>query len=125
MFTYWRSSLWLLIVSIFLLIPGNTLNEPRFITFENADKLVHFGLFWILQSLFLLEYQWKWQHKNRKVWVGSLLIFTGYAISTEFLQGWSAIERDPDWADGLADILGLLGALGCFPLISRWFPRTR
>lgn len=65
----------------------------------HADKLTHFTMYLLLGVLLRLNLK-------KGYWV--FLILMGYAIADEMTQPF--FQRDAEWGDGLADILG--AALG-------------
>lgn len=78
----------------------------------HLDKVVHFGLFFILAAsmhyAFRLRYRW------------SLVILFGYAVATEVIQYYIP-GRGADIYDVIADMAGA----GTFFMLFGWYKRSR
>ncbi|MBW3469915.1 VanZ family protein [Arthrospiribacter ruber] len=108
--------IWLIIVIIALLTPGN--NLPKAPSFPHADKLVHFGIFSILTFLWCrvgtinADYQINW----RKL-LTNLLVFTIiFPILVEYLQKYIP-NRSFEYADIVANLLGGLAGFVAFIIL--------
>lgn len=99
-----------LIITLFIMYM--TLMPPDRIgnfSIYNYDKLGHFLVFFVWSLSFGL-----FLNSFKETYVNLYLIFfTGslFGILIEWLQGWMAQGRSPDYADAVADILGCLLAV--------------
>ena len=87
------------------------------VSFFEADKFGHFGLF------FGLGWLWMWALRlplGKRTWA-VLIGGIAYAGLTEIYQGLLPFERTPDLFDALANTLGLLASVGVFRF---WRART-
>jgi len=107
--------LWTLTVTILTLLPGKDLPTVDIVNF---DKLAHFGVFFLLNFLYL---RWKLFGPNLKP---SALIITiliiAYGGLIEILQGTFYTDRFADWFDFLANAAGVGTAYLAFPLLSKF-----
>ncbi|TVP48725.1 MAG: VanZ family protein [Mongoliibacter sp.] len=108
--------IWLVIVLIALLTPGN--NLPKTPTFPHADKLVHFGIFAVLTFLWCrvgtlnAENQLDW-----KKLLTNLLVFTIiFPILVEYLQKYIP-KRSFEYEDIVANLVGGLAGFVVFFLL--------
>jgi VanZ family protein len=84
-----------------------------------ADLAVHFTLF--------VGFAWSWIRATRagRRWVVVAAVGVMLAIGTEWAQGASFIDRDPDVADALADCTGAAAGLAAAAVFrSRPAPKT-
>jgi VanZ family protein len=72
----------------------------------NFDKLVHFGMYFTLMSVIILENQKTIKTIGRLFLVGILPL--SYGILIEFMQSTLTITRSGSIFDALADCIGIL-----------------
>jgi VanZ family protein len=97
--------IWLLVLSILSLTPGNKLPEIKFDLFE-LDKLIHFTFYFILVILMNIGFRLS---KNEPFYKSIVLIIViGILIgwSIEFVQGEFITNRQFDYLDIFANSLG-------------------
>lgn len=99
---------WGLLILALCTVPGQSIPGAGIVS---LDKVVHFGLFFVLA--------WLWTRSS--VWKGTAAaaLFGGtvYAAFTEIYQGWLPWERTPDPLDFLANVVGLLAGVLFFVLL--------
>ncbi len=94
-------------------LPASTIQEPKWFHIPNADKVVHFTLFFVWA--FCLQRDAYTQIKGAyKLALLVLLAGLFTAVLTEALQPIIS-NRMRDWADGLADLTGTLSSIFIFP----------
>lgn len=99
----------LIFIATCLLSPSDMPSMPESIPW---DKLVHFGMFFLLTTVIMVDYYW--MHKGnpplfRWIFWGLIIpIFYGGAI--ELMQKYFFSSRSAEWGDWIADILGSLVA---------------
>jgi VanZ family protein len=102
---------WTLLILAGLSIPGSELPDVSVLRF---DKLVHFGIFFVLGLL--------WMHAlpappaRRALWV--VLAGALYAVATELIQGMLPFDRQPDPLDVVADVAGLVVAVVVYRMLT-------
>jgi VanZ family protein len=98
-------------------LPASTVQEPKWFHIPNADKIVHFGLFFVWA--FCLRHDlYKQNYRSYKLalLVFALCLFT--AGLTELLQP-IVSNRMRDLADGSADLIGAVTAICLFSLFTK------
>lgn len=109
-FTYFIPGIaWFFIVGTLTLIPGKNVPEVNWLNIPYLDKIVHMGLFGGLTLLFCLPYfksHFSLQKKINRFFLISLIAFVwGFAV--EVLQKFFVVGRSFEWADLLADGVGV------------------
>lgn len=84
----------------------NIKDKPSFLEIEDADKIVHFGIFLVFTYFFHLAY------KLPIVWIWAIGIIWGILI--EILQEKMGLGRSFDWFDWFFDILGVFSGTFLF-----------
>jgi len=101
-------------------LPASTVQEPKWFHIPNADKIVHFGLFFVWAFCLRRDlYQQITKASQLLLLVFLSGLFT--AALTEFLQP-IVSNRTRDWSDGLADMTGIITAICCFSLFLKKNP---
>ena len=99
--------LWLLVIIILSLMPKSSIGIERVKLFKNADKIVHFFMYFILTVLLVLAFK-----KGKVCKPFCLLIISFFAVSLgvlmEFLQKYLDIGRSFDTFDILANTTGVI-----------------
>ena len=94
-----------LLVLVLCLLPRAWLGrENNAHLIPHFDKLVHFGMFFVFAFLWARVVEPGETFRARLLMIGAAVI--SLAISTEWAQGFSFINRDPDVLDALADTAG-------------------
>lgn len=95
------AAVWTLLILVLCTIPGDDLPDVDVVS---ADKLGHFVIFagfgWL----------WMWASRPNVRSVTLILLCAGllFAGGTELYQGLLPFERQPSWADAVANVLGLV-----------------
>lgn len=92
-------------------LPASTVQEPKWFHIPNADKIIHFGLFFVWA--FCLWHDLPEKLNTYKLILLVLLFGLSTALLTEFLQP-IVSNRTRDWLDAAADMTGTITALCCF-----------
>lgn len=117
-----RKNLFSLLIAIIILYLSlaNSKNFDRVqVNIPNADKLVHFGMYFSLMTAILIENRYR-----IKQWTTVLLLSLipfSYGIIIEMLQYFTA-TRTPDIQDAIADAAGVIFSLALWLLVkpARW-----
>lgn len=94
----------IILILIAIWMPGSSVPQ---VGIPNVDKLVHFGMFFVLTAVYYLEYLMR--NQKLPVWyyvVACIFVFAGL---TEFMQLF-AVERSMDLLDLSADTTGIFVA---------------
>jgi VanZ family protein len=117
----WKSIVWTILIFIATTLPSNVLPNTSLLKIPHFDKIVHFGLFFVL-AVFLLS------ENNRQRKLGGLTpqaIATAISVSAilgvliELLQYFYLPTRSGSYWDFLANILGAIVAVGLYKMINR------
>lgn len=108
--------IWTLIIFGLCSMPGKAIPKISWLELLSFDKLVHAGIFFIEQVLFmrvLQPYKWgKW---------AALLFCLGYGAALELMQSYVFSERGGDVFDFIANATGALLGLLLYDTISKKF----
>lgn len=99
--------IWACIIALLCLLPQSAFYNPRFLQKLPADKIVHFGMFFLLSLL-----AWRGiQNKLLRVFnwcvLSLFLILITYGGLTELAQNWFTKTRHTEFLDFLADCVGI------------------
>ena len=110
--------LWTLAILAACSLPGNELPKIHFDLFE-PDKIAHFILFFLFGTLWLMATP-ETQKGRRLIIIGLGVL---YAVLTEIYQSVIPMGRTADPMDAVANIIGLLAAIGSYPWLRShiWF----
>lgn len=113
--------IWILVIFILCAIPGKDIPDPH-LNIPHLDKLVHFGMFFILALLLAYRLDLHTSLSRKQIYLISVLTAFLYGGAIEILQHYF-FNRSGDVWDLLADVLG--GFAGClsYPLSRRLFLR--
>jgi VanZ family protein len=115
---FWKPVLWLIIILILSLIPGNRL--PGIPLFPHIDKAVHAVMYFGLTLLLVRPLSYL---RLRRPYAWALLICLTIGILVEISQEYMAVNRSGNWPDVAANLTGtLLGILFYHYLVAgyRW-----
>ena len=109
---------WACIVAVLCLLPQSVFYEPGFLRNLPADKIAHFGMFFILSFLV-----WRGMQIKKFVPLNYRLLFVfllliAYAALTELAQDWLTNTRHSEFLDFLTDFVGLLFGLFFYLIIA-------
>ncbi len=95
--------------------------------FDPTDKMMHLGAYFVLAILWFLYYIFKKQEEfiNIKGFFNISILIILFGMLIEVLQGALTDYRDPDWADILANSIGVLLALGFCLGLFKFFMRLK
>jgi VanZ family protein len=96
--------LWLAVITILCVIPGEDIPHKGLFSFSYLDKIVHFFMYGILSYLLL----W-WLRKANFPEIFAILSFSViYGGIIEIVQTFWATNRSGSWSDLLFDFIGAL-----------------
>lgn len=103
---YWRLILYFILLCYLLFMPANKLPSDPFLKIPHFDKIVHFGMFFILCILFFRPI--KNSTPNYYFWTPIVTLV--FAVALEFLQQKITASRHSDMYDLFANATGLIVA---------------
>lgn len=102
---------WSIIILILCLLPKSDLPDDSWINIPHFDKLVHFGLFFVL---FLTL-----RFASPERWFVNILICVAYGCAIEIAQEIAETGRSAEWFDLLADAIGATFAAAIALIVRR------
>lgn len=116
---FWRNIIWAMIILIMCSLPGNSLPKTSMIEIPYLDKMVHFGMFFIMGIFICSELHFQTRLTNWSIAIISFAIVTTYGGTIEILQHYFFVDRSGDLIDLLADMGGGIFAIILFPWMKK------
>jgi VanZ family protein len=111
---YWRTIAWFIIILFLSTIQVSKLPHTPLLRIPHFDKIIHFSLYFILTSLWLLD-DYKARLKfNNSILFSIVLSSVAYGIIMEIVQKVIIQYRDGDFYDVLANTAGIILAFLLF-----------
>nr|WP_320117722.1 VanZ family protein [uncultured Marinifilum sp.] len=108
---FWRNIIWAIIIFILCSVPGDDLPKTSAFEIPYFDKIVHFGMFFVMGIFLLAELSFQTRLKRKSRIIVSLLVIAFYGAIIEYLQQNFFVNRSGDYADLAADIIGGITAI--------------
>jgi len=112
-----------LLIMYLSLASSDTFNRVSFFNFPYIDKIVHFGMYFGLMLVIIVEHR-RSITNNRLLFFTSLIPFF-YGIAIEILQSVFTISRSGSFFDVLSNSAGIIVALLFWLLIKSFRERIR
>lgn len=105
----WPGIVWAIIILVLLSIPGSDLPKP-ILGIKYIDKIGHFGIFFILILLVIFGfYKQYFFAKLRSFYIRYAIVCScSWAILTEIVQLTLTADRSFEYADIVADFIGII-----------------
>lgn len=112
-----RNIVWALVIFVLCVMPAEDIPDPH-LHIPHLDKLVHFGMFFIMAVLLCNELEYQTRMTMRKIYLTTVCITLIYGGVIELLQE-HFFNRSGDVVDLLADVFGAI--IGClaYPVVQR------
>jgi VanZ family protein len=121
MLKYWKSTVWTIIILLATTLPSSSIPKTSLLEIPHFDKIVHFGLFFVL-AVFLLSENNKLREagalSSRSIWI-ALTISIVYGLAIELLQYYLLTTRSGSLWDFAANVLGAVVAIVLYKSINR------
>ena len=114
-----RNIIWAIVIFILCSMPGDNLPKTSAIHIPHFDKLVHFGMFFIMGIFLYAELNFQTRLKRFQIILISILVITIYGGLIEYLQQHFFTNRSGDYMDLIADVLGGLTAIALYPWLKK------
>lgn len=111
--------IWILIIFILCAMPSEDIPDPH-LNIPHLDKVVHFGMFFILSILIALPLELHSSLSVGKIFILAILAAFVYGGLIEILQHYF-FNRGGDIWDLTADVAGGIAGCLCYPLTKRIF----
>ena len=115
----WRNIIWAIIIFVLCSIPGNDLPKTSALSIPHFDKIVHFGMFFVMGIFLFSEISIQTKLKRISITSIILLMIAIYGATIEYLQQNYFINRSGDYLDLLADVLGGIIAVIMYPWLKK------
>ncbi|WP_372755181.1 VanZ family protein [Labilibaculum sp.] len=115
----WRNILWAIVIFVLCSIPGDDLPKTSIIVIPHFDKIVHFGLFFVMGIFLFAELSFQTKFKQITISAIILLLIAIYGSLIEYLQQNYFIHRSGDYWDLLADVFGGIMAIILYPRLKK------
>ncbi len=111
------SILWTIVVTVLCFIPSKQIPDQQII--PGFDKIVHFGMFFLLSYLWMIGLikQRRFKKIRPHAVAISMIFALIYGVFIELFQNFMIETRDGEWLDMLANSLGVLGSYYFFKII--------
>lgn len=116
---FWRNILWALVIFILCSIPGDDLPKTSLITIPYFDKIVHFGMFFVMGIFLFAELSYQTKLKRIPIILVVLFLIAAYGGIIEYLQQNFFIHRSGDYWDLFADVTGGLFSVLLYPWLKK------
>ena len=104
-----------LIIAYLSLTNSHTFDKVSFLESQYTDKIVHFGMYFGLMSVIILENRKKFMSTGKVMLAG--IIPLSYGILMEILQGLFTSTRTASIYDAFFDLSGIVAAILIWQLI--------
>jgi VanZ family protein len=103
-------------------MPGDKLPKGG-LEIPHIDKIVHFGLFYIMSIFLCAELKYQTKLSMKKVMLISIILVALYGAIIELLQNYVFTYRSGDYYDLLFDIIGGTVGVLMFKTLKSWKDR--
>ncbi len=114
-----RNIIWAIVIFVLCSVPGNSLPETSMFQIPYFDKMVHFGMFFIMGIFVVSELRFQTKLRRRTIALITFLLITLYGGLIEILQERYFINRSGDIWDLCADVAGGIIAVLMFPFLKK------
>ena len=124
---FWYTVLWLVVLTILSLLPGNDIPTSNWLEQIHADKIVHVGMYAMLTFLLLLSMS-HWKKKEFSHWRKAFpfIIFAmSYGVSMELMQLFFTDSRKFEVADMVANAGGAFIGFFVFRFFSKILAKNK
>jgi len=114
-----RNVIWALVIMLLCSIPGDILPNTSMNRIPHFDKIVHFGMFYIMGIFLCSELRVQTKLKNFQIGIITVGIVALYGGAIELLQHFYFRYRSGDLIDLISDISGGIMAVGMYPWLKK------
>ncbi|MDR3246250.1 MAG: VanZ family protein [Prevotellaceae bacterium] len=119
---HWRAILWIIVILIGCLMPGDNLPDKSFFSkIPHFDKIVHFMLYFIFALFLMSGFSRQYGKTSAKAYIFSFILAFALGVIIEFIQ--EKVGRSYDIYDMIANTLGVIVSLWLFNAI-KWILRN-
>ena len=116
---YRFSIIWAIIILVLSGMHGNTVDKISFIKIPHFDKIVHFGMYFLLCSIIIYETGFLKIKYTFTALFTILIISVTYGVLMELMQEYVFIKRSNDIFDVIANSTGAVFSIFAFILYKK------
>lgn len=114
-----RNIIWAIVIFVLCSIPGDNIPQASMVQIPHFDKIVHFGLFFIMGIFLISELRYQTNLSRLGIAVIVFVLIAIYGGVIEFLQEHYFINRSGDFWDLCADAAGGVTSVFLFPFLQK------
>lgn len=114
-----RNIIWAIVIFILCSVPGNSLPQSSMIEIPYFDKMVHFGLFFIMGIFLIAELRYQTKLSRISIAFITFALITIYGGVIEVLQENYFTNRSGDFWDLCADVAGGITSVFMFSFLKK------
>ncbi len=114
-----RNIIWAIVIFVLCSIPGNSLPQTSMIGIPHFDKIVHFGLFFIMGIFLIAELTYQTKLSRISIAFITFALITIYGGVIEVLQENYFSNRSGDFWDLCADVAGGITSVFMFSYLKK------
>ncbi|MDE5423232.1 VanZ family protein [Ancylomarina sp. DW003] len=114
-----RNIIWAIIIFVLCSVPGDSLPETSMIVIPYFDKMVHFGLFFIMGIFLIAELRYQTKLSRISIAIITFAVVATYGGVIEILQEHYFTNRSGDFLDLCADVAGGITSIFMFPFLKK------
>ncbi|MCZ4693701.1 VanZ family protein [Ancylomarina euxinus] len=114
-----RNIIWAIVIFVLCSVPGDSLPHTSMIEIPHFDKIIHFGLFFIMGIFLIAELRYQTKLNRISIAIFTFLLIAIYGGAIEILQERYFINRSGDIWDLCADVAGGVCSVFMFPILKK------
>lgn len=114
-----RNIIWAIVIFVLCSIPGNSLPQTSMIEIPHFDKMVHFGLFFIMGIFLIAELTYQTKLSRISIAFITFALIAIYGGIIEVLQENYFSNRSGDFWDLCADVAGGITSVFMFSYLKK------
>jgi len=114
-----RNIIWAIIIFVLCSMPGDSLPQTSMVQIPHFDKMVHFGLFFVMGILLISELRYQTKLGTYHIATVVFVVVAVYGGTIEILQEHFFINRSGDFWDLCADVTGGLCSVAMYPVLKK------
>jgi len=114
-----RSIIWAIVIFVLCSVPGDSLPQTSMFAIPYFDKMVHFGLFFIMGIFLIAELRYQTRLSRMSIALITFVFIALYGGTIEILQERYFVNRSGDFWDLCADVAGGICSVLMFPFLKK------
>lgn len=114
-----RNIIWAIVIFVLCSVPGDSLPHTPVIEIPHFDKIVHFGLFFVMGIFLIAELRYQTKLSRINIALITFAVIATYGGVIEILQEHYFTNRSGDFWDLCADAAGGITSVFMFPFLKK------